>query len=294
MLKHYESWEKFAVTYGVKKTVIVNAITKTLKKIVDPLTDELIILIYKDEQNKKGIKFEEYPEVALVVDVTFQNRTRPKMLYNEAKYYFSGKHCAYGYKTEVAHLPDGKAVLISDLYGGSVHDFSIFKDNVEIYKDFLSKKSSDKKIDDNGELKTKYPKLWALLADKGYQGASDLIRAIIPTKGDNISKDDTLRNKKIARNRIICENFYGRMKKLFKIMELKFKWDEDMYQIVFKICAALTNYHISKYPLRNEDGIYYKAVLKGYSDDELKKKRKQKEINEKYKRKKARIEEGDK
>lgn len=29
MLKHYETWEKFAVTYGVKKTVIVNAITKT-------------------------------------------------------------------------------------------------------------------------------------------------------------------------------------------------------------------------------------------------------------------------
>lgn len=143
-------------------------------------------------------------------------------------------------------------------------------------------------------MKTKYPKLWALLADKGYQGVSDLIRAIIPTKGDNISKEDTLRNKEIARNRIICENFYGRMKKLFKIMELKFKWDEDMYQIVFKICAALTNYHISKYPLRNEDGIYYKAVLKGYSDDELKKKRKQKERNEKYKRKKARIEqEGD-
>lgn len=136
MLKHYESWDKFAVTYGVKKTVIVNAITKTLKKIVDPLADELTIPIYKDEQIKKGIKFDEYPEVGLVVDVTFQNRTRPKMLYNEAKYYFSGKHCAYGYKTEVAHLPDGKAVLISDLYGGLFVTFLFSRTTLKFTKIF--------------------------------------------------------------------------------------------------------------------------------------------------------------
>ena len=33
MLKHYESWDKFATTYGMKKNVITNAITKTLEKI---------------------------------------------------------------------------------------------------------------------------------------------------------------------------------------------------------------------------------------------------------------------
>ena len=51
------------------------------------------------------------------------------------------------------------------------------------------------------------------MMDKWYQGAENLIRAIIPNKGKNPSKEDELRNKKIARNRIICENFYGRMKK---------------------------------------------------------------------------------
>ena len=127
------------------------------------------------------------------------------------------------------------------------------------------------------------------MMDKGYQGAVDLIRAIIPNKGKNLSKEDKLRNKKIARNRIICENFYGRMKKLFKIMELKYKWDENTYSTAFKVFAALTNYHIMKYPLRNEDGVYYKVVLKNYGDLELDKKRKQEEKGKKYREKKQKL-----
>jgi hypothetical protein len=123
-------------------------------------------------------------------------------------------------------------------------------------------------------------------ADKGYQGAVELLRAILPNKGKELSREDTNRNKKIAKNRIVCENFYGRMKKLFKIMELKFKWDEEMYSTVFEVCAALTNYHIIKYPLRNEDGIYYKGVLDSYAEESITKKRKQKERNDRYAKKK--------
>jgi hypothetical protein len=81
------------------------------------------------------------------------------------------------------------------------------------------------------------------------------------------------------------------MKKLFKIMEGKYKWDEDTYSTVFKVCAALTNYHIMKYPLRNEDGIYYKVVLKSYADEQLDKKRKQQDRNKKYNEKRQRIDE---
>ena len=289
MLKHYESWDKFSVTYKLKKYAIISAINRTLEKIVEPLTSELIQIVYKDEQVKKNIQLEDYPEVGLVVDVTFQMRTRPKMLFRDAQYYFSGKHHAYGYKTEVAHLPNGLAVFISDTYAGSVHDFSIFKDNLEIYEKFLEKKGSDMNTNDQGELKDRYPKHWALLVDKGYQGASEKIRAILPTKGKDLSREENARNKKIAKNRIICENFYGRMKKLFKIMEGKFKWDEESYSTVFKVCVALTNYHIMKYPLRNEDGIYYKVVLKSYADEELERKRKHRESNKKYKEKKQRI-----
>ena len=158
MLKHYESWDKFSVTYKVKKTAIVLAINRTLEKIVELLTNELIQIVYKDEQVKKNIGLEDYPEVGLVVDVTFQMRIKPKMLFKEAQYYFSGKHHAYGYKTKVAHLFNSFAVFISDTYVGFVHDFTIFKDNIEIYEKFLEKKGSTMNVNDQGELKDKYPK----------------------------------------------------------------------------------------------------------------------------------------
>jgi len=110
MLKHYESWDKFAVTYKVKRNGIMLSINNTLEKIVEPLCNELIQIVYKDEQVKKNIGLEDYPEVGLVVDVTFQTRTRPELSFKKAQYYFSGKHYAYGYKTEVAHLPNGLAI----------------------------------------------------------------------------------------------------------------------------------------------------------------------------------------
>lgn len=194
MLKHYETWDKFALNHEVKRNVVLNCIHKTIQKIKGPLKEALIVVVTKSEQIKKGIKFDDYPEVGLVIDVTFQTRTRPKMLFKEAQYYFSGKHSSYGYKTEVAHLPNGLAVFVSDFYAGSVHDFTIFKDNLEIYKTFLQKIGSDHKIEDKGELKDKYPKSWALLVDKGYQGASDLMRAIVPKKGKDLPKEEQIKS----------------------------------------------------------------------------------------------------
>lgn len=288
MLKHHEKWDKFALTYEAKKTTAYSAVKRTLERILEPLCNALIRTMFHDEQLKRNIKFDDFPEVALVVDVTFQTRTRPKMLFKDAQFYYSGKHDAYGYKTEVAHLPNGQAVFVSKTYGGSVHDFTIFKDNIETYELFLQKRGLDHTIDDNGELKKEYPKYWSLMADKGYQGANEIIRSIIPTKGAN-TKEEKIRNNKIAKNRVICENFYGRMKNLFKIMSDKYTWQEDSYSNVFNICVALTNYHITKYPLRNEEGIFYLSILDSYAEESLKKKKEQKEANDKYNGKKRKI-----
>lgn len=61
---------------------------------------------------------------------------------------------------------------------------------------------------------------WALLADKGYAGAEAYVRAIIPKKAyatHPLSAMDIAENRNISRARIVCENFYGRLKGLFKI-----------------------------------------------------------------------------
>lgn len=289
MLKHHEKWEKFAITYGIKRSVIQNSVTSTLKKIKNPLMDALVTPLFKDEQEKKNYRSPDFPEVALVIDVTFQARSRPTMLFKDAMVYFSGKHSTYGYKTEIGHAPNGLAMLVSNTNPGSIHDFTIFKESVDIYKDFLKKRPSDRTISDNGELKDKYPDSWAAIMDKGYQGASEIVRAIHPQKGRNLCAEDELRNDKIASTRVICENFYGRMKKLFKIMDDKYRWEESMYSTVMGTCVALTNYHILKNPLRSDDGDYNMAVLAKYGKEELAKKRKRSDANRIYREKQRRI-----
>lgn len=282
MLKHYEKWDKFATTYDISRQIAENTIANTLQKIKEPLLAALVKPIFKDEQTKKNYVCSNFAEAILIVDVTFQTRTRPTMLYREAQVYFCGKHKAYGYKTEIAHAPNGLAMFVGASKPGSIHDFSIFQDNVETYNEFLKKKAEDRTITDRGELRAKYPNQWALMADKGYQGAAELCRAILPKKGRNLTDEDDERNDRIASDRVICENFYGRMKKLFKIMEDKFRWDEGTYGTVVHVCAALTNFHLLKNPLRREDGDFYQAVLERYAGQELDRKRKRKEANANY------------
>ena len=102
------------------------------------------------------------------------------------------------------------------MYPGSVHDFTIFSDSVEKYNDFLKKNLGDENFRESTE---RHPS-WALLADKGYVGCESLVRAIIPKKaplGKPLSPQENAQNARISAARIVCENFYGRMKKLFKI-----------------------------------------------------------------------------
>jgi hypothetical protein len=71
---------------------------------------------------------------------------------------------------------------ITKHYPGSVSDFTIFTQNVDKYKALLKKDSSELTLPDHGVLKSRFPEMWGLLADKGYQGADALIRAYVPKK----------------------------------------------------------------------------------------------------------------
>ncbi len=56
------------------------------------------------------------------------------------------------------------------------HDFSRFQHNIEIYKQLLYKTPVEGQcVPDQGKLKDKYPDMWAILTDKGYQGAQHLV-----------------------------------------------------------------------------------------------------------------------
>ena len=67
-------------------------------------------------------------------------------------------------------------------------------------------------------------------------------------------QDELRTNRNISSDRIIVENYFGRMCCLWAVMANKWRWDEGQYDKPFKLCMALTNLHIKWHPLRDEDG----------------------------------------
>ncbi len=65
--------------------------------------------------------------------------------------------------------------------------------------------------------------------------------------------EDISWNATVASNCIIVEIFFGRLTKIWAIISSKFRWGEEMYDVLFHLCMALTNYHISFQPLHNEE-----------------------------------------
>jgi len=229
--KFYPLFDQFAQYCGYNQAtsveVLLRRVIETVWEFVKPVSKR-----YQDE--KKKISFEQYPEVALIIDVTFQPCYRPTGRFYEARYYWSHKHYQYGIKTEVGTSPNGCAMFVSKHYPGSVHDFTLFSKNLQNYQSFLQKKTTDNSINDIGELRNKYPHSWALMADRGYEGAARFIRAILPKKGTRLSLEDTTRNRKFNEHRVIIENFFGRMKLLWKIVSVRYRWDHSIYDKIMK------------------------------------------------------------
>jgi DDE superfamily endonuclease len=171
-----------------------------------------------------GISCQQFPQVALIVDCSFQISNRAGASFEERKLYFSGKHHQYGIKRELAHMPNGKirhfilgmVAFVSEPHPGAKHDFSVFQESIAKYQEFLEKRPGEEHIEDPDQGQDR----WALLADKGYVGAGAYVRALIPkktTSNNPLSIEDLASNHVLSSSRVICENFYGRMKTLFKI-----------------------------------------------------------------------------
>ena len=67
------------------------------------------------------------------------------------------------------------------------------------------------------------PPTWAIIGDSGFQGLQNHCRALLPKKkkrNRELTHQDQEWNRKLARARVIVENFYGRMARKFRIMML--------------------------------------------------------------------------
>ena len=108
----------------------------------------------------------------------------------------------------------------------------------------------DLNIPDQGPLRSKYPNLWAVLTDKGYQGAADELRVLYLKKKKPhkmLGVDEEQDSKVFSSDRVVVENYFGRMNSLWEITSRKYRYT--------------TQFFIS---VRLEEHLYFLAPLAGY------------------------------
>ncbi|KAJ0405908.1 hypothetical protein ATCC90586_005853 [Pythium insidiosum] len=83
----------------------------------------------------------------------------------------------------------------------------------------LEKTDAEMMREDNGEGSENYATSWAVLTDKGYQGAASFVRAIHPKKkpvGGSLTAEELQRNARVSSDRVLVENYFGRVCSLWK------------------------------------------------------------------------------
>lgn len=139
----------------------------------------------------------------------------------------------------------------------SVSDIAILSQNLGFHNSAMRKTEEDNDIADMGDLGEEYDGMWALIMDKGYQGAVEILRAILPRKkpcNGTLSGQDERGNERMPSYRIIVENVFWRQCTLWGLIGSKYRWAEKNYDLLFRFSAALTNMHIKWHPLRDEEG----------------------------------------
>lgn len=236
--------------------------------IVEPvLVTEFIKPTTMATQLRDGQRFRHHPFALYALDVKFQPAFRPGGRFNEKKHYFSGKHKLYGFKVECAVALPGVAVHVSRHYTGAVSDLSIALENKDTHKAMLKKTEDEQNDIDYAEGAPAYPSSWAILADKGYQGLQSALRTIHPKKkprGGELTVEDFERNSRVSSDRVIVENYFGRVCSLWRTMSSTFSWNESRYDQLVRLCFSLTNFHVSFYPLRASDTSSYEKQMARY------------------------------
>ena len=119
---------------------------------------------------------------------------------------------------------------------GSVSGLVIFQEMQWFHRRTQRKKSDEMGMADSGPLAERHPNQWAVLADKGCQGAGEFCRINHPTRkpqGSFLSPVDVSTNKFIFSDCILVENYFGRLCGLWNVLRSKWKWSEINYDTYF-------------------------------------------------------------
>jgi transposase len=187
------------------------------------------------------LMFENYPRVFGIVDASPVFIQRP---IRHADQYYSGeyrRHCA---KVQVLVTPDGQCVHYSQVFLGRTYDKAIFDASGLRYR--------IESMDEEGRDCQN-----TIMGDLGYLGIIHTCpKAILPHKHPphgQLTEHQKEVNRRLFRDRILVENFFGRWKALFGICHKVYRTNLKELGKVIQLTLALTNWYIHQHPLRRVD-----------------------------------------
>ncbi|KAF0707425.1 Aste57867_6617 [Aphanomyces stellatus] len=236
VFKHYNAWDKHAIDFGFKPPTF----QKTIMRVVDVLTSCLLQVLRQ-----------------LPVRLVRDRRQVSTLRASDGSLW---RKSPFHHKANVD---------MSCHHPGSVADLTIFLDRLSQQKNALKKPDMERNIEDNGEQASERRDEWACLVDMGYTGAMHQVRAIHPKRkpqGGQLDSEDLARNRRVSSDRVLVENFFGRVSSLWKVSYATYSWGHGKYDSIQRLAFALTNYQISLCPLRASDGSHYRSVLARYEE----------------------------
>ncbi|OWZ22887.1 LOW QUALITY PROTEIN: hypothetical protein PHMEG_0002341 [Phytophthora megakarya] len=261
VLKHFNTWHKHAIDFNMDVSTLEKMVHRVIQTIEPVLCSQLVKRVKMNKQIQEGNTFSNYPMHSTRRMSTYRLTGR----FTEQKVHFSAKHKLYGFKIECSVRPPGVAVDVSDHAPGSRSDLTMMLDRLSIHRQMLKKE--DDSVSELGGKASQCHQMWGVLVAKGYKGAGRVLRTIQPRKqprGGTLDHEDIARNKAISADRVLVENFFGRMCLLWKATYATFKWIENRFDSVARLCTALTNYHVGLMPLRARGNERYDMVLFKY------------------------------
>ena len=164
-------------------------------------------------QKEKHLKKEDVE--FLLIDATEQPCERPS---RGQQVYYSGKKKRHTLKTESRVTLTGRIVHVSKTRPGSVHDFTLHKQEPPLHKETR------------------------VFVDSGYQGLQNIhLQTELPykkPKNGELEEDEKDYNKALSRIRVKAENVLAQIK-TFKILADRYRNKRKRYNFKFNIIAGI-------------------------------------------------------
>ena len=217
------------------------------------------------DQRPKPFPNVTFPYVALSFDHTSIEILKPTGTMKDSKVFYDNKNKIYALKKGVACLSNSPhyAVFISPSVLGSVHDFQDFKSTFPMLLSYLKKTEEEKNMIPHD---SDHP-YWGISLDKGYCGSSNLtpnLRKIVPYKKP--ATDIECAHNEAFKSIHPIERFFGRMKKIWRITSIPYKYDLQYFNDDIDNCIYLTNEHIKTRNLEMIDFQYQRQLIKSKID----------------------------